>query len=306
VLDVQHPARTAGGIFHRLDAEWAALCADADVQAAVAGWLVTDRLADDVAAVSDGVTDGVTDSWVRAIGPAQLLAALRPGSGRVTDELTDAVLRALLRRAAGRDRSATLAARIVVQAMVPAAVRMTRGQVRPFGGRSFDDIGHMTVAALFEVARSGRIHTRPGRPAANLALDTLRYVCAQLAADREARGEDLAAAENLPDRAPEPGRMAEAAEARAAAVAAGLTPAGPACEAEATGARLELLELVLDAMDAGALTLADGRAIAWHYTAAVPDTEAAARAGTTAGAWQRRRSRALARLTAALQLRCAA
>lgn len=298
MLDVQHPAPTVGGIFHRLDAEWAALCADAAVQAAVADWLVTDRLADDVAAV--------TDAWVRNLGPAQLLAALRPGDGRLTDELTDAVLRALLRRAAGRDRSATLAARIVVQAMTPAAVRITRGQVRPFGGRSFNDIGHMTVAALFEVARSGRIHARPGRPAANLALDTLRYLCAELAADREARAEDLAAAEDLPDRAPGPARMAEAAEVRTAAAAAGLTPAGPAGETEATSARLELLELVLDAMDAGALSPADGRAIAWHCTAAIPDTEAAARAGTTAGAWQRRRSRAVARLTAALQLRCAA
>ncbi|MEV6654785.1 hypothetical protein [Streptomyces sp. NPDC051219] len=302
MLDVQHPAHTAGGIFHRLDAEWATLCADADVQAAVADWLVTDRLADDVAAV----TGAVTDSWVRTLGPAQLLAALRPGSGRLTDELTDAILRALLRRAAGHDRSATLAARIVVQAMIPAAVRMTRGQVRPFGGRFFDDIGHMTVAALFEVARSGRIHTRPGRPTANLALDTLRFVCAELAADREARAEDLAAAEDLSDRAPGPARMAEAAEVRTGATAAGLTPAGPAYEAEATSARLELLELILDAMDAGALSPADGRAIAWHYTAAVPDTEAAARTGTTAGAWQRRRSRAVARLTAALQLRCAA
>ncbi|MER7111157.1 hypothetical protein [Streptomyces sp. NPDC000229] len=296
--DVQHPAHTAGGIFHRLDADWAALCADADVQAAVADWLAADRLADDVAAV--------TDSWVRTIGPAQLLAALRPGNGRLTDDLTDAILRALLRRAAGRDRSATLAARIIVQAMIPAAVRMTRGQVRPFGGRSFDDVAAVTVAALFEVARSGRIHTRPGRPAANLALDTLRYVCAELAADREARGEDLAAAEDLPDRAPGPARMAEEAEVRAAATAAGLTSAGPACEAEATSARLELLELVVDAMESGALTPADGRAIAWHYTAAVPDAEAAARTGTTPGAWQRRRSRAVARLAASLQLRPAA
>ncbi|MFE0200718.1 hypothetical protein ACFW0I_33950 [[Kitasatospora] papulosa] len=299
---MQHPAPTAGGIFHRLDAEWAALCADAAVQAAVADWLVADRLADDVAAV----TDGLADAWVRTLGPAQLLAALRPGDGRLTDELTDAVLRALLRRAAGRDRSAILAARSGAPALIPAAVRITRGQVRPFGGRSFDDIGHMTVAALFEVARSGRIHTRSGRPAANLALDTLRYVCAELAADCEARGEDLTAAEDLPDRAPGPARMAETAVVRTAAAAAGLTPAGLVGEAEATSARLELLELVLDAMDAGTLSPTDGRAIAWHYTALIPDTEAATRVGTTAGAWQRRHSRAVVRLTAALQLRCAA
>ncbi|MFH8736833.1 hypothetical protein [Streptomyces sp. NPDC017964] len=295
MLDVPHPAHTAGGIFHRLDAEWTGLCADTAVQAAVADWLVADQLAD---ALAD-----VADSPVRALGPAQLLAALRPGDGHRRRELTDAVLRALLRRAAGHGRSATLAARIIVQAMIPAAVRIARGQVRPYGGRSFDDIASVTVAGLFELARSGRIHPRPGRPAANLSLDTLRYVCRELAADREDRAQDLADAEELPDRAPGPVLSAEAAEVCAAASAADLTPPGPRHEAEATTARLELLELVLDAMDAGALTPDDGRAIAWHYAARVPDAEAAARAGTTAGAWQRRRSRAVARLTTALPLR---
>ncbi|MFF3326969.1 hypothetical protein [Streptomyces sp. NPDC002889] len=299
MLDLSHPAHAGGGIFDRLDAEWAALCADTAVHAAMTEWLVTDHLADDVAAV--------TDSWVCTLGPAQLLAALRPRDGAMTDALTDAVLRALLRRAAGRDRSATLAARIVVQAMIPAAVRMTRGQVRPFGGRSFDAIGHMTVAALFEVACSGRIHTRPGRPAANLALDTLRHVCAELAADREERGEDLAVAEDLADSAPGPAEAAEAWAIRAAAASAGLQPAAVMSEAEAGRARLELLELVLDAMESGTLLPADGRAIAWHYsTEPVPDATAAARTGTTAGAWQRRRSRAVSRLTASLQLRPAA
>ncbi|MFE5301884.1 hypothetical protein [Streptomyces sp. NPDC056632] len=90
-----HPARAAGGIFHRLDAEWAALCGDADVRVAVADWLVADRLADGVAAV----TDTVSDSQVRTPGLA-LLAALQPGSACLTDERSDAVLRALLRRAA--------------------------------------------------------------------------------------------------------------------------------------------------------------------------------------------------------------
>ncbi|WP_326615273.1 hypothetical protein OG949_40990 (plasmid) [Streptomyces scopuliridis] len=308
---VQHPAPTAGGIFDRLDAEWTALCADRAVQTAVTDWLVTDQLADAVAAVTDAVTDGVTDavtdSRARALGPVQLLAVLRTRDGHQSDALTDAVLRTVLRRAASRDRSATLAARIVVQAMIPAAVRMTRGQVRASGGRSFDDIGHMTVAALFEVARSGRIHTRPGRPAANLALDTLRHLCRELAADREERGEDLPAAEDLADSAPGPAERADAQAVRATAAAAGLQPAGSVSESHASRARLELLELVLDAMENGTLSPADGRAIAWHYSAApVTDTTAAARAGTTAGAWQRRRSRAVARLTASLQLRHAA
>ncbi|MET7551863.1 hypothetical protein ABZS94_40430 [Streptomyces sp. NPDC005500] len=203
---------------------------------------MADHLAGDVAAV--------TDSWVRGLGPAQLLATLQPSNGAVTDVLTDAVLRALLRRLAGRDRSATLAALIIAQTMIPAAVRMTRGQVRPFSGRTLDDIGHMTIAALYVVARASRIHTRPGRPAANLALDTLRHVCRELAADREEYGEGLAAAQDLADPTPGPAEMAEAQTVRAAAVAASLQPTGAVSEGTAGRARLELLELVLDTMAA--------------------------------------------------------
>ncbi|MFJ2061250.1 hypothetical protein ACIOMM_35795 [Streptomyces sp. NPDC087908] len=55
----------------------------------------------------------------------------------------------------------------------------------------------MTVTALYEVARSGRIHLRPGRPAANLAFDTLRRVLAELAAKQGPAGENLAAAEQV-------------------------------------------------------------------------------------------------------------
>ncbi|MFE5301885.1 hypothetical protein [Streptomyces sp. NPDC056632] len=66
------------------------------------------------------------------------------------------------------------------------------------------------------------------------------------------------------------------------------------------------IELALEARVAGALSPADGRTIAWHYTTAATDTEAAARVGITSGAWQRRRSRAVARRTATFQPRRAA
>ncbi|MFJ3310898.1 hypothetical protein ACIPSA_49815 [Streptomyces sp. NPDC086549] len=293
MLDLPITTPTAHGIFARLDAEWTELCEDASVRAAVADWLMTDHLADDVAVV--------TDSWVRALGPEQLLAALRPGRGVLSDALTDAVLRSLLVRATGHDRSATLAARIIVQAMLPAAVRMTRGQVRGTGGRTWDDVGHMVIATLFEVARSGRIHTRPGRPAANLALDTLSRVCRELAADREPAGEDLAAAEHLADPTPGPVTRAHAAAIQEAAHAASLTTAAAVREADASSARLELLELVLEAMEHGSISHADGQAIAWHYTTTpVPDAQAAHHAGTTAAAWRRRRSRAVDRLKSRL------
>ncbi|GAB2711702.1 hypothetical protein [Kitasatospora kifunensis] len=277
--------RRAGGVFARLDADWAALCADASVREAVSGWLTADCLAD---AVADAA-----DAWVGALGPEQLLAALRPGDGASCDALADAVLRALLERAAGRGAVAGLAARIVVQAMVPAAVRMTRSQVRPFGGRTFDAGAALVVATLYETACSGRIHPRPGRPAANLLLDSLKRACCELAADREEHGVDLALAEHLADDGPSPADLAHHQAVRAAAVAAGLDPA-PGGEQEATGARLELLELLLEAKDAGTISAADARAIAWHYSAGpLSDAAAAARAGTTAGAWQRRRSRAV-------------
>ncbi|GGN61444.1 hypothetical protein GCM10012285_60350 [Streptomyces kronopolitis] len=282
---------TTPGIFRRLDAEWAELCADPGVRGAVYGWLMADCLAVEVAVV--------TDSWVRSLGPEQLLAALRPTGSATGDALTDAVLRALLDRAAGHGRSAILAARIVVQAMIPAAVRITHGQIRPFGGRTLDDVGHMTIAALFEIARSGKVLGRPGRPAANLALDALRRVLDDLAADREPRGSDLKAAEDLADPL-DPFDPACACLLRCAATAAGLdeTPA----EEELTTARLQLLELVLDAMDDGTLSEADARVIAGHYRntpAPLPDREAARAADTSVSTWQRRRSRAVARLKTA-------
>ncbi|MET9324918.1 hypothetical protein ABZX75_32955 [Streptomyces sp. NPDC003038] len=295
--DASHPA-AGGGYFDRLDADWAALCADPVLRQAVTDWVSDGHLTDDIAAV--------TDSWSGSLTPEQLLTALRPTAEGVTDELTDTVLRALLQRAAGRDRSAVLASRVIVQAMLPAVFRITRGQVRATGGRTRDAVGHVTVTALYEVARAGRIHLRPGRPAANLTLDTLRQVLAELAAEQSPAGEDLAAAEQIADRGPGPYEIARARTVRAAAAEAGLNT-GPADDAATAPARLELLELLLDAVRDGALSTADAQALAWHHiSGGIPDAEAAARVGTTAGAWQRRRSRALARLTASLQPAAAA
>ncbi|MFE5549614.1 hypothetical protein ACFQ71_38250 [Streptomyces sp. NPDC056534] len=294
--DTLHPA-AGGGFFDRLDAEWAALCADPSLQRAVADWVADGHLGHDIAAV--------TDSWAGSLGPAQLLAALRPVADGVTDALTDAVLRALLERASGRDRSAALTGRVIVQAMLPSVVRITRGQVRATGGRTRDAVSHVTVAALYEVARADRIHIRPGRPAANLTLDTLRQVLAELAAEQSPAGEDLAAAKHLADPVPGPYEIARARTVRAAAAEAGLHT-GPADD-EASPARLELLELLLDAVRDEALSPTEAQALAWHHiSGGIPDTEAAALSGTTPGAWQRRRSRALARLKASLRPRAAA
>ncbi|MFE1907646.1 hypothetical protein ACFW96_28810 [Streptomyces gardneri] len=94
----------------------------------------------------------------------------------MADALTDAVLRALLKRAAGRDRSAVLAGRVIVQAMLPAVFRITRGQVRTTGGRTRDAVGHVTVAALYEVARAGHMASASDRSVGSATCGAPRWM----------------------------------------------------------------------------------------------------------------------------------
>ncbi|MFE9007396.1 hypothetical protein ACFYOY_35650 [Streptomyces sp. NPDC007875] len=295
MADQKRPA--TGGAFAHLDTEWVAVCADPQIGAAVRDWMVADGL--------------VADAQTPVFGPEEVLAVLRQRRGQAADSMADAVLRTLLVRAAGTGPSATWAARIVVQAMLPAAVRIALSQARPSSGRSFPDVAHLTVSVLFEVARSGRIHTRPGRPAANLALDTLKRTCRELAREREADAEELdaAIADELAEPQPGPSRHAEAAGLLDAAASHGLEPAqSVAAPIEASAARLELLELLLAALRQGTLTGPDAQAISWHHREIpVPDAVAARAAGTTAGAWRRRRARAVQRLIpAAAELATAA
>lgn len=278
-------APAASGAFQRLDEEWALLCAEDGMHSVVAAWLSE-------AGLAGVVTEVAGVAGVRQVGLAGLLSVLRSRVREVAP-VADAMLRMLLRRAATSGQSAGLAARVVVQAMIPAAARIARGQVRDWGGRSFDSVSAITVAAVYEVACSGRIHTRPGRPAANLTLDTLRHVGRELTADREAWGCDLEDADMLASSSPEPAEHARARGVESAAARAGLQPRTEAPDAS----RLELLGLVLDALEAGTLLPADARAIAWHYrTEPLSDSAAAALESTSPAAWQRRRARAVSRL----------
>ncbi|MFE6848813.1 hypothetical protein [Streptomyces sp. NPDC057686] len=59
--DASHPAGSDGGYFDRLDANWAALCADPALRQAVTDWMTDGHLTDDIAAV--------TDSWAGALTP---------------------------------------------------------------------------------------------------------------------------------------------------------------------------------------------------------------------------------------------
>ncbi|MFD8549815.1 hypothetical protein [Streptomyces sp. NPDC059649] len=128
-----------GGVFGRLDNEWPVLCADHEGRGVLLHeWLMADCLAAEVAAV--------TDSRARAWGQA---VARHAAAGRIGPTRWPVwCWGALLKRAAGHDRSATSAARIVVQAMIPALGLIARGQVRPFDGDSLEDIGHVVIAVV--------------------------------------------------------------------------------------------------------------------------------------------------------------
>ncbi|CAM5676845.1 putative protein OS=Streptomyces antimycoticus OX=68175 GN=SANT12839_101440 PE=4 SV=1 [Streptomyces antimycoticus] len=109
MADQERPAAGVG-ILARLDAEWVTVCADPQIGAAVRDWMA--------------------DAQIPVFGPEEVLAALRPQPDQ-DNSMADAVLRTLLVRAAGTGRPATWAARIVVQTMLPAAVRIARGEPGP-------------------------------------------------------------------------------------------------------------------------------------------------------------------------------
>lgn len=136
----------------RLNAEWRALCDTPATAAAVAGWS-HDRPA--------------------LAGLHTLSGVLRQAKrAKLADR--DAVLLALLELNRDGDQ---LAGRVVLQAMLPKAVRLTRSVVRRPDVLGDQEEAHArAVAALWQAIATYPLAARPGRVAANLALDTLAVV----------------------------------------------------------------------------------------------------------------------------------
>ena len=277
----------AAGIFHGLQAEWTALCEDASVQAAVADWLRTDGLADDVAAM--------TDSWVRGLGPRHVLAAVAPRGGAVADRPSRrgsarpiaACGRPWPIGHAGRaDRGSGDASRRA--AHDPRTGPPLRWPVlqrrRPHGHRRpFRDSPAPAGSTNAPVAPQ---RTSPSTRSAGSAASSLQTT--------EPAGDALLM--DVIDPALSPAAHAHAREVHAAATAVGLE-AAPVTVEEFDAARLELLELLLEAMEAGHLPADDARTISTYYSdRSLPDQNAAAAAGVSQPAWRRRRSRAVGRL----------
>lgn len=268
---------TGPRIFESLDAEWALVCAGAGRAEMVLGWL------------REG---GVLFGDERARSLAELLAELEcrdRAQGRVH---SDRWMRVLLERAAGEGAGAQVAARVVVQAMLPGAVRMTQRLLR--AGRDFDETGQVVVACLYQVVRRYPLHRTSG-VAANLLLETLHMASRELQADTET---DAVPWHPVLETAAVPGEPAadDPVEAvwrtvlRRQATEAGLLRA----EEVPDGARGELVELLAWAVTAGLLDVVRARVIADESRDGARKT--AERAGVSAVTWRQRRSRTVRQL----------
>ena len=136
----------------RLNGEWRSLC-DAPATAAVVG--------------------GWANDWPALAGLDTLAGVLRRITGG-SPAGRDEVLLALLELARDGDR---LAGRVVLQAMLPKAVRVAMSVVRRpdvLGDR--EEAQARAVAALWQAIATYPLTARPGRVAGNLALDTLALV----------------------------------------------------------------------------------------------------------------------------------
>ncbi|MFJ8855690.1 hypothetical protein [Streptomyces sp. NPDC102437] len=267
---------TGTRVFESLDAEWALVCAGAGRAEMVLGWL------------REG---GVVLEDERAHGLAELLVELECRDrvrGRVH---SDRWMRALLERAAGDGDEGQLAARVVVQAMLPGAVRLTQ---RLRAGRDFDETGQVVVSCLYQVVRRYPMW-RKGGVAATLLLETLHMASRELRADTEAEAvpwhpvlESAVVSGDVA--ADDPAGVVWRTVLGRQAAEAGLLQA----EEVPDGARGELVELLVWAVAAGLLDVVRARVIADESRAGA--RESAEAAGVSAVTWRQRRSRTVRQL----------
>ncbi|MFF8373558.1 hypothetical protein ACF05W_32765 [Streptomyces lydicus] len=264
----------------RLNAEWEWLCADRGNADRVRSWMLG---------------AGVLNADQAPADLGELCTLLRKGARRDEPGFIDAWMGVLLRRvSAGDGRDAELAARVLVQAMLPHARRVLRGCVRR--GEDIEDVAQVVIASLWEVVRTYPIARRPRKVAAGLRLELWHRVSRELK-------QELAPSEQLDETwaATLPGGV-EPADAvgpvllARAAEEAGLRTAVSAVE-ELEGARGELVALLVWALECEVLTTEAVSGICDHYREGAPQDAAAASAwGVSPVALRRRRSRAVARL----------
>lgn len=241
------PRRSCTGLIGQLNAEWSALCADESTTATVTSWAMGHGSLAGCARLAD------VERAVAAGGPDD----------------RDRILLALLREAHDGDE---LAGRTVLQLMLGKAVRIA---ARHCGRDSRESLEHAAVGALWTTIATYPIVRRPARVAANIAMDTLRAVCGELAHDRT-------------EAPTEPDALARATRA----------------EPAASPADLELVELLAWAVDAALVTAADATLIVDIYAPAAGESGGAAAAERHGLSWpaaRQRASRAVRKITQAVR-----
>lgn len=151
-----------------LHAEWEVVSQDGRALRTVADWL--------------GAAGVMVPSGASLAG---LLEALEEEDHRNGREHTDRWMGALLQRATATGPEAQLAARVMVQAMLPYAARTTRLLLR---GQPWGDDASVVVACLYETVRQYPLGRRPRRITTNIAMDTRKRAVRELR--RESSGEE--------------------------------------------------------------------------------------------------------------------
>lgn len=268
--------------FGMVRAEWARVCERPGSVEAVRGWLV--------------------ETGVRApVGPEcgldDLLQGLKRGGGQA---FSDQWLSVLVQRVLD---GSELAALMVVQAMSPSALKTVRRLCAQYADASLDDVAQVVLSCLYEVVRRYPLTRRPAKIALNISMDAhhlasreLRRAEVSLAAPADVSDVQWVLADRDGDH---PVAAAEQAQLAATAVEAGLGDVG----GDLSGARGELVELLVWALRERVLGRESARALTDHYRdGSLGDVAAARAAGVSAAAWRQRRSRAVRQLRDAAPL----
>lgn len=237
--------RTDNSLAGQLNVEWDHLCADPATAATVTGWATTHSA---------------------LTGCASLASIERTVTGTASSTATDAILLALLTLAHDGER---LAGRTVLQLMLGKAIRLAASHT---GRDTRSSLEQITIAALWTVIATYPLDRRPTKVAANIAMDTLHAVTAELAHDRH---ETPTSPDNLRPTTAQPHEPAD----------------------------LELINLLAWAVDHHAITHGDAVLILDIYAPAPGETGGAAAAvkhGVTWSAARQRASRAIRKITRAL------
>ncbi|WP_331752003.1 hypothetical protein [Streptomyces sp. NBC_00829] len=247
-----------------MNRDWDVLCRDLRAADRVAAW-AEEHLVLVGAANPQDIVDKISDYYRRGDFDSH-----------------DRVMHLLVERAAGEGFDGHLAWRIAVRILLPKAVLMAKTQRR--AGLSWDDVCAAVLGAAFEVIRTYPLDRRPRRIYNNLALDTLQLARRTLAAcvDEVEEVQDFAA------------RVAPLAEAechtRYAHMVSSADPDTPHATVELADllmraaqmdlvdvdepalsrheARTEVLDLLLWAVEIGALKEIEAQRIARYYLSA--------------------------------------